>query len=395
MRRLRSIRSKRQTKRLRSVCKTKKRVLKHKRKTQRNRGGVRRPVWLRGNNYNSNNNSNSSSNNSSSINTYANATPEERLMMDFISAIKRSDYDEVKRFIDEGIDVNGEEPFFEYTPLIRAVRHSTLPIIELLVDSGADIKKEVHTYSALSHADQRGDQAIFDYLMSKCEPGPCTFEKIEPDEEEIRPPPINTGIHNNNNNNGEWVGFNNRNNVNNNRGNNRNNRNNNNNNANEPRNVNNSLEIGQCYDPAMANNSANTKEFLRESKNNIVLVLREKAICLNRKAIKEYTKMFYECRNDTGSIRNENVITDVKYGKLMPYNQLISEPELRKFQNKEHIIFKLVEDRTAKAFVSATVRNRQGSFVSADHCQAGSGGKIYKVEGFTMEEGLQFLRNSS
>jgi hypothetical protein len=391
-----------------------KRSIKAKRITRRlhkkARGGQRN--WLgtqQNNNSNSNssnsNSSNSNSSNNNSNNNNANANNNSRPRISYWNrvtiddklrnAIIGNDYDGLKKLLDESdIDLNNTPDYIGMSPLIHAVNASSLPIVELLVEYGADINKKVFGFTALSHAKRRadiqGDSSIFDYLMEKCGTD-CTYRELPVNIYENTP---NNQYNNNQYNNNEWANGNNANNVNN--ANNKNNNNkNNNNNANEPRNVNNSLELGQCFDPAMANNSANTKEFLKESKQNIVLVLKEKAICLNRVNIKKFTKMFYECKSDKGTIGDDNVIMDVKYGKLMPYNQILSEDELKKFQNKEHIIFKLKEDRRGKAFVSTDVRNRRGSYVSADHCQEGSGGTIYTVEGYTMEDGLDFLRKNN
>jgi hypothetical protein len=381
-----------------------KRSHKGKRKTRNRRKGGQRN-WLGNlpnNNSNSNNNSSNSNSNSSNNNSNNNANNnnsrprraywnEQRLDDELSKFIRSNDYDGLKEFLEnnEDIDLNNRINYVGFSPLIQAVKISSLPIVELLVEYGSDIKKPFYGFTALSHAKHRadvhGDNDIFNYLMEKCGPN-CTFREL--------PANIfsNNYVNSNNNNNNGWENNNANNNANNNNANKNANKNNNaNNNTNESRNINNSKNLGQCYDPAMANNSANATEFIKESKNNILLVLSKKSVCLNRANIKKFTKMFYECREAKGTIGDDNVITDVKYGKLMPYNQLISEDELKKFQNKEHVIFKLKEDRKGKAFVSKDVRNSRDSYISADHCQEGSGGTIYTVEGYTLEDGMDFL----
>jgi ankyrin repeat protein len=39
------------------------------------------------------------------------------------------------------------------------------------------------------------------------------------------------------------------------------------------------------------------------------------------------------------------------------------------------------------------IKNHQGSFVSGDHCQSGSGGKIYGIKGYSLMEGIEILKN--
>lgn len=158
-------------------------------------------------------------------------------------------------------------------------------------------------------------------------------------------------------------------------------------------NINNITNIGKCFDVAMYNNDADAKNFLKEDDNNIIIIAGKKAICVNRKQIKKYTQFFYECKEDNGKLSDDNVISSTKYGKLMPFNQFVSENDLELMQNKEFIFFKLNEIRNANAFVSVLIKNHQGSFVSGDHCQGGSGGKIYGLKGYTLNEGITLIKN--
>jgi hypothetical protein len=66
---------------------------------------------------------------------------------------------------------------------------------------------------------------------------------------------------------------------------------------------------------------------------------------------------------------------------------------LELIQNKEYVFFTLKELRSANGFVSVQIKNHQGSFISGDHCQAGSGGKIYEIKGYSLKDGLQIIKN--
>jgi hypothetical protein len=345
--------------------------------------------------------------------------------IELVEAIRTNSYGVLRLYIQEGGNMNLRGGFKADTLLMTAIYMGVdMDMIKFLVENGA--KPELTDrdgYSAVSLAHAYNELDLARYLTGYC--GESCETRLMPYQLH-RPNSIQQAINineNNNQNNNEnynsensennpyywsrgppprrtyisssmWIEENSNNNSNNDDIRNRRNNNNNNNNNIKPRNnVNNSLNIGTCFDPIMNNNAADPKEFLKEDINNIILLLGKKLICLNRKQIKKYTQMFYECRNDTGSIGDNNVIKDVKYGKLMPYNQLVSQEELDKIQDKKYSIFSLKEERSAKAFVSVEVKNRQGSFVSADHCQTGSGGKIYSIKAYTLSEASNVIKN--
>jgi hypothetical protein len=161
-----------------------------------------------------------------------------------------------------------------------------------------------------------------------------------------------------------------------------------------PRNNINNIEYGSCYDPIMLNEISNVKNYMKKDINNILLLIDKTVICLNRKHIKKNVKLFYECISDTGFIGNDNVVKDTKYGKLIPYNQLVPQNELEKLQNIKFSIYKLVPTRiNLKAIVSVKLKNNNNSWVGADHCQAGSGSKVYSVEEYNLKNGISMLRN--
>jgi hypothetical protein len=386
----------------------------------------------KGGSNNSNNNSNS--NNSSSVNTNnSNHTRNEDITYwKVIKSIRDDDYQDVKQSIDDGFNVNQPDPDFGFTPLFYAAKFSNIPIIQLLLDAGSDIKKEVRGQTPLTWAHQH-NPGVIQYLKNKC-PEPCIYKIINSRGRLIFPNNNNNNTNNNNNNTNSNSNSNNNSESSNNEENNNwrnnyyrqqseefrfnrnnentNNNNNNNNNGNDidneenatsnqsnnnviikRNNINNISNIGKCFDVAMYNNNANAKNFLKEDINNIVLIVGKKAICINRKQIKKYTQLFYECKEDNGKLSDDNVISNIKYGKLMPYNQFISENDLDLIQNKDFVFFKLNEIRDAKAFVSVEIKNHRGSFVSGDHCQGGSGGKIYGIKGYSLSEGIELIKS--
>lgn len=335
-----------------------------------------------------NNSNNNNTNSISSNNSYV--TREEDIQYwKVIKSINEGNYQEVKQAIDNGFDVNQPDPDYGFIPLKYAIKANHLPIVKLLVESGADIKKTVYSLSPLSYANSLNSREIFNYLMEKCTPAPCTFVSMRQ----------TTNNQNNNESNNENESNTNNSNVNNSNNernsnvNESNNESSTNNNTIIPRNNINSLNIGTCFDPIMANESANAKVFLKEDKNNILIILGKKVVCVNRKDIKKHTQMFYECKTDSGYPKNDNVIKNIKYGKLLPYNHLVSENELEKIQNINFSVFKLNPVRNLKAIVSVEVKNREGTWVSADHCQQGSGGTTYEIQGFTLEDGIKQIKN--
>jgi len=43
------------------------------------------------------------------------------------------------------------------------------------------------------------------------------------------------------------------------------------------------------------------------------------------------------------------------------------------------------------ATCSVEVRDQQGDWLSANHCQEGSGGPVYRIDAYSLEEGLEHL----
>lgn len=55
-----------------------------------------------------------------------------------LKAIQLSHYDDVKYFLDEGLDPNYEHPELFSTPIIEAIKAGDLEVLKLLIAYGAD-----------------------------------------------------------------------------------------------------------------------------------------------------------------------------------------------------------------------------------------------------------------
>jgi ankyrin repeat protein len=190
--------------------------------------------------------------------------------------------------------------------------------------------------------------------------------------------------------------------------------------ANGPRNIGNNVQrLGQCFDFIEAEN-VNAKNFLRGSKNRILFVDTDKQVYCMRRNMSP--KLFYACKQPNGhmmtTVTNQeraqgkrpesNVIdgrlsngslppgvklVDFQYARVGANNNLVRVKELDKLKNRSYDIFMMRRSKEAPlaATCSVEVRNRGGQWVSAYHCQEGSGGTIYTIDAYSLEEGRVHL----
>ncbi|KJE96346.1 hypothetical protein CAOG_06686 [Capsaspora owczarzaki ATCC 30864] len=85
-----------------------------------------------------------------------------------LDAAENGDIDRVVRLIDEeGIDVNGQDEYMEWTPLILACNYGHLDVVELLLAKGADLYKSNYKRATPFHRACRGQHAhVVEYLLS-------------------------------------------------------------------------------------------------------------------------------------------------------------------------------------------------------------------------------------
>ena len=157
------------------------------------------------------------------------------------------------------------------------------------------------------------------------------------------------------------------------------------------RNIRNNVNVGTCYD-LIEIEDINAKNFLKQDKNNIILVEYNQAYCQNRRALP--TQLVYECKEANGHTNPINVIREKKYIKIGAHNNFITEEDYRKFFDTQYDIYvlrKIEPEHALVAVVSSDIMDRRGSWVSGDHCQAGSGGKLYALDAYSLQEGIQHL----
>jgi len=81
----------------------------------------------------------------------------------FCKAIMQGDYDTVKRMIELGEDVNKKS--LGMSPVIFAARYNKAEILELLIDSGADLSQKCDKgYTAKKHAEISGADAALSVI---------------------------------------------------------------------------------------------------------------------------------------------------------------------------------------------------------------------------------------
>jgi ankyrin repeat protein len=183
--------------------------------------------------------------------------------------------------------------------------------------------------------------------------------------------------------------------------------------ANGPRNIPNSMQrIGQCFDFIEAEN-VNATNFLRGSKNRILFVDTDKQVYCMRRTMSP--KLFYACKQANGLMMTtvaqgkrpeSNVIdgrrlngssppnrVDYQYARIGANNNLVRAKELEKLQNRSYDIFIMRRSKEAPltATCSVEVRNLGGQWVSAYHCQEGSGGAVYTIDAYSLKEGRVHL----
>ena len=152
------------------------------------------------------------------------------------------------------------------------------------------------------------------------------------------------------------------------------------------------LEFGTCFD-IFELEDINAKDFLTTNKNHVLIIEGNTVSCGLRKNFRNLP-FFYECRSPTGYVRSDNVIRETKYAKVGTLNVFVSKDDLSIIGNRDYSIFKLVpSERLLTAVVSEDVMDRQGTWIGADHCQEGSGGRLYYVEAYNLRNGQAILRN--
>ena len=91
-------------------------------------------------------------------------------MEDFFKACERGNLDKVKKFVEEGCDVNKTNKRFRLggTPLMYAAGEGRFDVVKHLIDHGADVgKKDGRKRTVLHYASERGDLKVVEALLSK------------------------------------------------------------------------------------------------------------------------------------------------------------------------------------------------------------------------------------
>lgn len=146
-----------------------------------------------------------------------------------------------------------------------------------------------------------------------------------------------------------------------------------------------------CYDPINLEDTP-VKDYIEtDSKDNIILLQKQegkspiKIDCFTRSALIQYcsdtASTFYECK--TNSLSSSSVTRDVVYTKIPSTilgNFMVSKKELLgAVQNPNNFTLIVEKIKDIPRMVSVEVMDHQGSFISAAHCQDGSGAPLYKI----------------
>jgi len=162
--------------------------------------------------------------------------------------------------------------------------------------------------------------------------------------------------------------------------------------------------LGKCQDiiGTIGNNNndqdLNVKKVLTKDKNNIILKSKETVLCWQRSNPVMY---FYACSEAVDASEGwlaieRSILRDKKYVKFGPYNVFISEDDFKKTQMKKYRIFEIrATDEEIPAIVSVNVANERGSWVSADHCQAGSKQLLSTLDAYSLKDGVRLLLPSN
>jgi len=82
-------------------------------------------------------------------------------------AIKQNDPYMVKRFIDDGNDINGNYADKQFTLLHYAIRHGKMPVINIILEKGADINKLYEDKTPLMYAIKHNRPRVVRYLLQR------------------------------------------------------------------------------------------------------------------------------------------------------------------------------------------------------------------------------------
>lgn len=98
-----------------------------------------------------------------SLNTYALSDSE---ALEFTGAVNDGDLKTVKRYV-ETMNVDLEEGYFAWTPLLMAAAKDQMEVLKYLVSKGANINytHPVTRFNALHHAAFNGDKKMVKYLL--------------------------------------------------------------------------------------------------------------------------------------------------------------------------------------------------------------------------------------
>lgn len=271
---------------------------------------------------------------------------EDTLYTPLMLAIKRGQSTSALLMIELGADVNYEN-INRDTALFIAARKGYYNVVVRLLDAGAKITDIIREIIDENSNDIRS-RRIVQLLQDRIEAEETNEEEVAPAEPAYVP--------------------------------------------NQPRNIANNVNVGTCYD-LLEIEDIDARNYLKQDRNNILLVEFNTVLCQNRTSLPK--SFAYECREATGFPRADNVIRARKYIKIGLHNNLVSEDDYRKLLDKQYDVYVIKEVEPAKvlkALATVEVVNRQGTWISAYHCQEGSGGKLYKVDAYTLQEGLQYLK---
>lgn len=139
----------------------------------------------------------------------------------------------------------------------------------------------------------------------------------------------------------------------------------------------------------MIDGEVNLHEYLK-TKDNLIFIFGNNYYPINKDTIRMQIdnphSIVFECFK-SGTLKRDNINQKVQYlrlnslgmpGDFIPLDSIFSKILLDEY---EHQIYNMAEtDKVLVSVVSDNVLNRQGSHVSASHCQAGQGGRVYDLK---------------